>query len=465
MPIISKVKFSKITSRMDAEYFHPSYLEIERILKRLSENPNFKVVRFQDISTRIRKGIFSILKTEYKKEGIPFIRVSNIKNLMIDEENLTFISEERNEKEMKTCLNPKDIVVSKGGTIGEVAIIPPYMPEANISQDVIGISIKSRKVFPEYVCVYLASKFGNLWFKRNRSQQTHPHLGLQPVRELPVPIPSKEQQFKVSNMINDAVRLNNEANRTYATADELFLSSVGLDKTLINEQVQTINYSNMVECDRFDVEFFKFKYMHINEILKRKESEGHLYLRKLHEVARISKGIEVGSKAYQNEGDYIFLRVSNISEHGIEIEKSTKYIRKHLYDELAHKHQPRKGEILYSKDGTIGTSLVVESDFPTCIISAGIIRIKSKKNVDPYYLAFALNSLVCRSQAERHSIGTVIKHLPSKALKNLTIPFIPNDKQKKISTLVQKSLQKRKKSELLINRAILHVENLLEKRL
>ena len=221
----------------------------------------------------------------------------------------------------------------------------------------------------------------------------------------------------------------------------------------------------MVECDRFDVEFFKFKYMYINEILKRKESEGHLYLRKLHEIGRISKGIEVGSKAYQNEGDYMFLRVSNISEHGIKIEKSTKYIRRHLYDQLAYKHQPKKGEILYSKDGTIGISLVVESDFPTCIISGGIIRIKPRKNIEPYYLAFALNSLVCRSQAERHSIGTIIKHLPSKALKNLTIPFIPNDKQKKISTLVQKSLQKRKKSELLINRAILHVENLLEKRL
>jgi len=89
LPIISEVTFSKIVSRMDAEYFHPSYLKMEKMLEQTSNNPNFNVVMLRNISSRIRKGIFSILKTEYRDQGIPFIRVSNIRKLMIDGEDLT----------------------------------------------------------------------------------------------------------------------------------------------------------------------------------------------------------------------------------------------------------------------------------------------------------------------------------------------------------------------------------------
>lgn len=371
MPIIAETSFSELTTRMDAEYYQPLFLKMERTLNQLSKNPNFEMARLETVSSSIRKGIFSISKTEYKEKGIAFIRVSDIGKLMIDKDNLAYISEDLNEKEKKTCLGSRDIVISKGGTLGQVAIISSTMPKVNISQDVIGVRVKIGKVVPEYLSVYLASKFGKSWFKRNRSQQTHPHLELQPVRELRIPIPSKEHQSKVAIMVNEAIRLENEADQARSEADEVFRGAIGLELDRKERKIQTVNYSDLIKQGRFDAEFFEPRYINIEKVLEEKENEGNLSIRKLREIGTILKGIEVGSKSYhRDEEGYVFLRVSNLSEYGTRIGGSARYIGHRLYEELAPKFQPKKGELIYSKDGTIGISLVVEDDFPHSIISA-----------------------------------------------------------------------------------------------
>ncbi len=59
----------------------------------------------------------------------------------------------------------------------------------------------------------------------------------------------------------------------------------------------------------------------------------------------------------------MFLRVSNLSEEGISIGESSEFIRPYLYEQLKSKYKPKVGEVLYTKDATIGVSRVVEDDF------------------------------------------------------------------------------------------------------
>ncbi len=463
MPIISETSFSELTNRMDAEYFHPTYIGMEKLLKGIAKNQSFQTVPLRDLSIRIKKGIFSILKSDYTKKGVPLIRVSNIKNLTVDKEELTYISEERNEKEQKTCFYPKDIVISKGGMyVGQVALIPPSMPKANISQDVIGLSVKSKNALPEYICVYLNSRFGQWWFGRNRSRITQPHLELQPIRELPVPVPSLIHQSHVQDLVTHALRLWNEANDSELEAKQLFLDSVGLDVNITDNNVLTVNFSDLIKYHRFDAEFFKPRYVITEALIREREREGTLYTRKLSELGTISKGIEIGTKSYHDEEGCVFLRVSNISEYGIKNERSARYIRKTKYSDLALHYQPKRGEVLYSKDGTIGVSMVVEDGFPQCIISGGIVRITPKRGTNAFYLAYALNSPVCRYQAERLSVGTIIKHLPMSDLKNLRVPFVSEDKQHTIAELYEISIKKKRTSKTLVEQATTYVENLLE---
>ena len=84
-------------------------------------------------------------------------------------------------------------------------------------------------------------------------------------------------------------------------------------------------------------------------------------------------------------------------------------------------------------------------------------------DIDNYYLALVLNSLVVKFQANRKSIGAIIKHLRVEEIKKLQIPILPKPIQQKISSLIQESFQLRKEAKELIEKAKSKVENLIEK--
>ena len=81
----TKVLFSELENRFDVGYYNPNSLALLRKLKALSKKKGFILTELgnPDIAV-LKKGIFSILASEYKESGIPFIRVTSIKNLTID---------------------------------------------------------------------------------------------------------------------------------------------------------------------------------------------------------------------------------------------------------------------------------------------------------------------------------------------------------------------------------------------
>ena len=67
------------------------------------------------------------------------------------------------------------------------------------------------------------------------------------------------------------------------------------------------------------------------------------------------------------------------------------------------------------------------------------------------------------SGAERDSGGSVIQHWRIEEIKNVVIPLIPAEVQRRIAALIQKSFSLRKKSEELLEEAKAAVEAEIEK--
>ena len=65
-------------------------------------------------------------------------------------------------------------------------------------------------------------------------------------------------------------------------------------------------------------------------------------------------------------------------------------------------------------------------------------------------------------QAERDAGGSVIAHWKPEQIKNILIPILSKQTQKKIADLVQKSHEARKKAKELLEEAKQKVENLIE---
>lgn len=73
-------------------------------------------------------------------DGVPYIKSSDVRGV-IESERLKRTSEEIHYKYRRSAVHPGDIVFSLRGNIGESAIVPPELPEANLTQGTARISV------------------------------------------------------------------------------------------------------------------------------------------------------------------------------------------------------------------------------------------------------------------------------------------------------------------------------------
>lgn len=280
-------------------------------------------------------------------------------------------------------------------------------------------------------------------------------LTLEVTKNFKIPIPPQSFQQKIEKIVKEAQEKRKLADEKYKEAEEILNKELGLgDLDLSTQKAFEAKFSEAE--DRLDPKYYQPKYKKIISKIKSQKSK------LLGEIVKMRKGIEVGHEAYTSEG-VPFVRIQDYNEKEISISGSTNYIRPYLYETLKKNHKPLPGEIIYSKDGTVGRAFVVPKDNHEFVVSGGIL-ILNPCDIDNYYLAFVLNSLIVKSQANRKSIGAVIQHLSIEEVKNLKIPILSQSLQRKISFLIQESFKLRQEAKELIDRAKKEVERAVENR-
>ncbi|MDD5147142.1 MAG: restriction endonuclease subunit S [Candidatus Daviesbacteria bacterium] len=452
--IIQKSQLEEV-HRLDPEYFQPKYLELDKSIK----EQQFSTL--EDFGCKVVSGPFgSSLKSDvYLEKGIPFIRVSNLQDFFINEDDLVCISEEDNHRLKQSQLNPFDLVISKvGNTIGVVSAIPEELGVCNISENNIGIKFKDANTTLDqklFLLTFLNSKLGYLQVIRNISGNAQPKLNISNIAQLLIPTPQEKLLSVIKELIISAKKTFDDSKIYYQQAEDLLLEKLGLKNFQIENDLSfVVNLSDVKSVNRIDAEYFHPKYQKLVEQIKKHNAK------LLGDLVSMKKGFEPGSKAYQEEGK-LFIRVSSLSKFGIE-DKDQKYLSEELYKRLQNDFEPKIGEVLLTKDATPGIAYVLKEAVEG-IISGGILRLKVKDNIDPEYLALCISSVIGQWQAERDAGGSIIAHWKPEQIKNLLIPILPKTTQEKIAELVRKSHEARKKSKELLEEAKRKVEEMVEK--
>ena len=156
----------------------------------------------------------SIKYTEYKDEGLPFIRVQNLGFATeLNMENIVYISEKQNETIKNSSLHPKDILFAKtGATIGKVGIVPSEIPLANTTSHVGKITV-AKDVNPKFIFYVLASYIGYKQFWDIAAQKsTRPELSIDEIKTIHVLLPQKiEEQTEIVSYLDATCRLIDDA--------------------------------------------------------------------------------------------------------------------------------------------------------------------------------------------------------------------------------------------------------------
>jgi len=457
----SIINYSQIITdgslRIDAEHYKNEYFRIKKLLVK---NKSQELLSF--IDRPVMTGHTPSMKNEKFYGGnVNFIKTDNLREHYIEGAFTHKLSEEGNKKIKRSSLKENDVLVTIIGAtfqiVGRACLIKKKDLPANINQNIALIRV-SKKISPEYLTVYLNSYYGRnyLWYLSRQTEQVN--LNCREVEQLLVPVLSGNLIELIGELHKKAYSLYEKADELFQEAEQILLSEFNLLNWKPKHRISFVKkYSDTQSAERIDAEYFQPMYEEIVKAIT--TSKDHACLG---DLASIKKCIEPGSEAYQESG-IAFLRVSNLSKFGIK-DGNQQYISEDLYRTIKQ-HQPKKNEILLSKDATPGIAYYLKDEPEKMIPSGGILRLKVKDEdkLYPEYLTLVLNSVIVQKQIERDAGGSIINHWLVDQVKNTLIPILPIAKQQKIAEIVNGSFCNRELSKRLLETAKRGVELAIEK--
>src|SRR3989344_7970128 len=116
--------------RLDAEYYQPEYLELEKRFDALETKT------IEEISKSVVSfGAYSLTShIEWQESGVPYVNVGDIHDGYIDLDNVKYISERVDEILKKSRVTEGQVLLTMAGAIGNAAVAHNFPQRANANQ-------------------------------------------------------------------------------------------------------------------------------------------------------------------------------------------------------------------------------------------------------------------------------------------------------------------------------------------
>lgn len=130
-----------------------------------------------------------------------------------------------------------------------------------------------------------------------------------------------------------------------------------------------------------------------------------------------------------------FLRVTDIQNDTVNLSK-TKYISKEEHEKLTAKLKPKNGDILYSKNGTIGITRIIDWEWEfSFFVSLALLRFR-KGGYSVQYLAQYLQSDLAKREIYQGSKQGSVINLHLEEIQKFRVPIPPLPEQRKIAEIL-----------------------------
>ncbi len=433
---------------------NPKYFLVKKMFDELENKNIYKVKTLSDLKVNIISGSY-IDRYIKKSEGVPYIRVGNVKPFTIDEQDkkLVFVSKNAPEK-IKT--KNGDIILGRTQATAEKLGVASFIDNTNqgcvISQHISKITVNKKIISPYYLIAYLNSKFYKAQTALSTQGDTRVEMTHSQLKKIRVFIPETD----ILNLIESRVKKIISYNRYSIHNIELAKSVLKNKLDIQNKSAKkyfSVNLSAIQDMGMWNGRSYLPKYMSVENEIK-----GKFKVVRLNKIASITKGVEVGSKHYKTElfkkpEDYAFVRTSDIVNNEIDIFPDY-FVSNHLARMLETNND--HVDMLFSTDGIIGETAII-SKYDEIIVASGFAKIKLKSKAQDYnitseylFTVLSLPETGFYPAIRRTVIASTIPHLKVDRLKAINIPIIDKSSIDQITKLIKKALEWRNKKKKLI---------------
>lgn len=456
----SHIHISEIDlGRMDAEYYRPEFIAVTNQISKSSHT----TLRRAGVEIGCSAFYPSIVSHyDFEGNGVPFLRVNEIQDgLLSIDEKTAFLSEKilrENSSSIATC-HPLDIVVAKGGnSLGKVALLTKAHQKYAICRDVLVLRTNNLNAISRYyLWLYLHSKTGQSLLIRTASQTGQPHLTIESIARLKIPLLPVEQQKEIESIYHAAEAADAQSRSAYQQAQQMLESEFELDKLPLDKPIgYEASFNQISTYSRIDSEHFQPKYAAIRNLIK-EYKYGH---QKLVFMCDTIKPNINPKKAPIEQFEYIEL--SDV-DNDLGRVKSSTHSKGGDLPSRARRLLQRGDIIASSVVGSVDKVAIIEENMAGALASTGFFQFRPKPGVSSEYLLALLKSDILIPQFQQQATGGILSAVPDSALKYIIIPSFPETIRNEASRLIAQSHKAKHESEKLLEQAKTRVEELIEK--
>lgn len=406
--------------RIDCQYYDPTYFETINDLQQISKQSGLELANLEKLLEKSSRhsltGGATPKGAAYPLEGIPFIRVQNIKEYGIELQEAVFIEKRIHEGELKRSqLRAKDVLLTITGTYGISTTVPDGIDEANINQHAVRIRCDTEKVIPEYLSLYLNSVYGRKQMDRAATGSTRFALDYNAIQKLQILKPSRPLQ---EDIIEEVQKIYQEANvvqdtisRLEASCDSIVLEK--LDITLPEEPQLKIFLSYLQTHDRLEVKWY---YPYFEQVIKRIQTSESKRLGECKHKLKYGASIDADYVS-----DIPFLRIENLRRNYIDL-SDLQYVPSGYKNQVAGLYL-QEGDILIGRSGTyVGLCSFVPKGIEDYVYGSYIIRLRlDDEALLPQYISVYLNSVLGRIQYDKLKTGSLQFNINMQQISDIVI--------------------------------------------
>ncbi|WP_372757887.1 restriction endonuclease subunit S [Mariniflexile sp.] len=378
----------------------------------------WKSKKLKEVCDKITDGTHQTPK--YFDEGVIFLSSKNVTSGKIDWDNIKYIDEAQH-FEMHKRVAPRvgDILLAKNGTTGVAAMV-----DRDVVFDIY-VSLAHIRVLdeitPEYMLYFINSPLAKEQFNSRLKGVGVPNLHLQEIREVKITYPkSLQEQQQIVAILDKAFKAIDQA-------------KANIEKNIDNAK-----------------ELFQSK---LDSVFLKKGDDWEE--KKLGEIASVEYGYTDKSTT---EGDYRYVRITDIDNNGKLISEDKKYIK---YSKEAEKFILKDKDLLMARTGATFAKVLLHNNVEPSVFASYLIRINFQEKIENELYWYFSKSGYYWQQANDLSSGAAQPHFNGAALKQVVFSYPKSiDKQQKLLNIFKGFLTETQEIVQVYDKKLLNLDEL-----
>lgn len=373
-------------------------------------------------SVKARVGWKGLKSDEFLIKGYSYLVTgSDFKKDTVVWKDCYQIDQERYEEDPYIQLQEEDLLITKDGTIGKLAIVKKLDKPACLNSGIFVVRPTEDDFTTKYLFWLLKSKAFTQFNDYTSYGSTIQHLYQNVFVEFWFPFPTLEVQTQIANYLDSKTA---EIDNIIAAKKKL-IALYEEEKAAIINQAVTKGINPDVKLKPSGVEWLGDIPVHWKESKLKYETE------------KIGDGIHTTPK-YVDSSDFHFINGNNFESGKIKIKENTRSVSNHEYEK--YKKELKEGTVLISINGTIGKLAIYNNE--TVVLGKSAAYIECKSVLNNMFLFYLLQTHYVKTQFDLSYSGSTINNLSLYTLHNLKIALPEIEEQVQILNYLEIELDK-----------------------